>query len=106
MKLTVKTLKGGKFEVECEPSNTVVEVKGIIESTKTDLTAANMKLIHSGKVLKDDYSIESKSSQILSCRMYNIMLKLSILFAYLCLFGLTNKNCNRNHFFRLRNKAE
>lgn len=59
MKLTVKTLKGGKFEVECEPSNTVVEVKGIIESTKTDLTAANMKLIHSGKVLKDDYSIES-----------------------------------------------
>ncbi|KAG7346612.1 DNA repair helicase rad25 [Nitzschia inconspicua] len=59
MKLTVKTLKGGKFEVDCEPSNTVLEVKGIIESTNADLPAANMKLIHSGKVLKDDQSIES-----------------------------------------------
>ena len=30
--MTVKTLKGGKFEVDCEPSNTVLEVKGIIVS--------------------------------------------------------------------------
>lgn len=30
MKLTVKTLKGGKFEVEVEDSNTVEQVKGII----------------------------------------------------------------------------
>ena len=32
IKLTVKTLKGGKFQVECEPSNTVKQVKGIIVS--------------------------------------------------------------------------
>lgn len=32
MKLTVKTLKGSKFEVECESSSTVLEVKGIIVS--------------------------------------------------------------------------
>jgi hypothetical protein len=32
MKLTVKTLKGGKFEVDCEPSNSVAQVKGIIVS--------------------------------------------------------------------------
>ena len=32
MKLTVKTLKGGKFQVDCEGSNTVLEVKGIIVS--------------------------------------------------------------------------
>jgi len=32
MKLTVKTLKGGKFTVEVEPSNTVGEAKGIIVS--------------------------------------------------------------------------
>ena len=32
MKLTVKTLKGGKFTVEVEPSNTVAEAKGIIVS--------------------------------------------------------------------------
>lgn len=59
MKLTVKTLKGSKFVVECEPSQTVLEVKGVIESTNSDLPASNMKLIHSGKVLKDEISIES-----------------------------------------------
>ena len=32
MKLTVKTLKGGKFSVEVEPSNTVAEAKGVIVS--------------------------------------------------------------------------
>jgi len=59
MKLTVKTLKGSKFVVDCEPTNTVLEVKGIIESTNSDLPACNLKLIHSGKVLKDVTSIES-----------------------------------------------
>jgi hypothetical protein len=32
MKLTVKTLKGGKFQVDCEGSNSVAQVKGIIVS--------------------------------------------------------------------------
>jgi hypothetical protein len=32
MKLTVKTLKGGKFQVDCEPSNTVAQVKTIVVS--------------------------------------------------------------------------
>lgn len=59
MQLTVKTLKGGKFVVNSEPSNTVAEVKVIIETQKPELPAANMKLIHSGKVLKDDATIES-----------------------------------------------
>mmetsp|Transcript_4858 Transcript_4858/g.10874 ORF Transcript_4858/g.10874 Transcript_4858/m.10874 type:complete len:456 (-) Transcript_4858:8-1375(-) len=59
MKLTVKTLKGSAFVVECEPSQTVLEVKGIIESTNADLPASSMKLIHSGKVLMDDPTIES-----------------------------------------------
>jgi len=59
MKLTVKTLKGGKFQVDCEPSKTVAETKVIIAASQLDLPAANMKLIHSGKVLKDDVTIES-----------------------------------------------
>ncbi|KAL9188240.1 hypothetical protein ACHAXT_006618 [Thalassiosira profunda] len=59
MKLAVKTLKGGKFTIEVEPSNTVAEVKGVIETNKSELPAASMKLIHSGKVLKDDDKIES-----------------------------------------------
>ena len=33
MKLTVKTLKGGKFVVECEPTQTVSEAKVIIVSS-------------------------------------------------------------------------
>jgi len=59
MKLTVKTLKGSKFGVECETTHTVREVKGIIELTNSDLLASNLKLIHSGKVLKDDATVES-----------------------------------------------
>jgi len=59
MQLTVKTLKGEKFVVNAEPTNTVAEVKTIIEATKAELPAGNMKLIHSGKVLKDADSIES-----------------------------------------------
>jgi len=34
MNLTVKTLKGLKFVVEAEPSNTVGQLKGIIVSYK------------------------------------------------------------------------
>lgn len=58
MQLTVKTLKGSKFQVDAEPSNTIAQVKGLIEASKSDLPAAGMKLIHSGKVLKDDDTIE------------------------------------------------
>mmetsp|Transcript_29625 Transcript_29625/g.36048 ORF Transcript_29625/g.36048 Transcript_29625/m.36048 type:complete len:437 (+) Transcript_29625:284-1594(+) len=70
MNLTIKTLKGGKFLVEVETSNTVAEVKGIIEKEKSELSAANMKLIHSGKVLKDDVTIEAcqiKPNDFLVC---------------------------------------
>mmetsp|Transcript_17393 Transcript_17393/g.47980 ORF Transcript_17393/g.47980 Transcript_17393/m.47980 type:complete len:475 (+) Transcript_17393:163-1587(+) len=58
MKLTVKTLKGSKFEIDCEPTNTVLEVKEIIESTQSDMPASNMKLIHSGKILKNESTVE------------------------------------------------
>lgn len=70
MNLTVKTLKGAKFVVEAEPSNTVGEVKTIIETSKSEFPAANMKLIHSGKVLKDDVTVEScniKPNDFLVC---------------------------------------
>ena len=32
MNLTVKTLKGGKFTIEVDPSNSVAEVKAVIVS--------------------------------------------------------------------------
>lgn len=59
MKLTVKTLKGEKFPIDVEASLTVEQVKGIIESTKSELPAVNMRLIFSGKVLKDADALES-----------------------------------------------
>lgn len=59
MKLTVKTLKGVKFEVEVEDSSTVEQVKSVIEQAKSELPAAGMKLIHSGKVLKDTDTISN-----------------------------------------------
>ena len=60
MNLTVKTLKGGKFTIEIEPTQTIAQTKSIIESTKSELgSASSMKLIHSGKVLKDNDTIES-----------------------------------------------
>ncbi|CAM9117389.1 unnamed protein product [Choristocarpus tenellus] len=58
VKLTVKTIKGKKFEVEVEPIQTVKEVKGVIEATDADFPAAQLKLIHSGKVLKDEVSFQ------------------------------------------------
>ncbi|KAL7454617.1 hypothetical protein ACHAWC_006223 [Mediolabrus comicus] len=60
MNLTVKTLKGGKFTIEIDPTQTIAQTKSIIENTKSELgSASSMKLIHSGKVLKDDDTIES-----------------------------------------------
>lgn len=59
MKVIVKTLKGEKFPIEIEASATVEQIKAIIESTKADMPAATLKLIHSGKVLKDGDAIAS-----------------------------------------------
>lgn len=57
MQLTLKTLKGEKFVITADESNTIAEVKTIVEQEKSELPAANMKLIHSGKVLKDTQTI-------------------------------------------------
>lgn len=59
MKIIVKTLKGEKFPIDVEASATVETIKQIIETTKADMPASSMKLIHSGKVLKDSDSVET-----------------------------------------------
>ncbi|KAI2489166.1 XPC-binding domain [Fragilaria crotonensis] len=59
MKIIVKTLKGEKFSIDVEASATVETIKQIIETTKADMPASSMKLIHSGKVLKDSDSVET-----------------------------------------------
>ena len=48
MKLLVKTLKGEKFHVECEPAQTVLEVKGIIVSLFLLLLLVDCRLAGTG----------------------------------------------------------
>eukprot|EP00039_Didymoeca_costata_P001262 m.51117 g.51117 ORF g.51117 m.51117 type:complete len:324 (+) comp10710_c1_seq1:129-1100(+) len=56
MKLTVKTLKNDKFSVEVEPTTTIAQTKEIVSEAR-GLAVAGMKLIHSGKILKDTITI-------------------------------------------------
>lgn len=58
MKLIVKTLKGGQFEVEPEEGWTVAQLKGKIEEMKKDdaapMPAELQKLVVSGKIMEDE----------------------------------------------------
>ncbi|CAI9110689.1 OLC1v1010757C2 [Oldenlandia corymbosa var. corymbosa] len=60
MKISVKTLKGTHFQIEVNPSDTVADVKKTIETTQGSevYPAAQQMLIHQGKVLKDDTTLE------------------------------------------------
>ncbi|XP_051149052.1 ubiquitin receptor RAD23c-like [Andrographis paniculata] len=60
MKISVKTLKGTHFQIEVKPEDKVEDVKKTIESTQgTDIyPAAQLMLIHQGKVLKDGTTLE------------------------------------------------
>lgn len=58
MKLSIKTLQGKTFSLEMDVSCTIAQVKAAIE-TSQGFEAANQKLIHSGKVLKDDTTLEA-----------------------------------------------
>ncbi|XP_038985276.1 ubiquitin receptor RAD23d-like isoform X4 [Phoenix dactylifera] len=59
MKVFVKTLKGTHFEIEVKPEDTVAEVKRIIESAQGQSVypAEQQMLIHQGKILKDDSTL-------------------------------------------------
>ncbi|XP_075483318.1 ubiquitin receptor RAD23c-like [Primulina tabacum] len=60
MKIFVKTLKGTHFEIEVKPEDTVGDVKKNIEKIQgSDIYPASQQmLIHQGKVLKDDTTLE------------------------------------------------
>ncbi|KAG9151444.1 hypothetical protein Leryth_015060 [Lithospermum erythrorhizon] len=66
MKIFVKTLKGSHFEIEVQPQDTVASVKKNIETVQgADVyPAAQQMIIHQGKVLKDETTLEeSKVSE-------------------------------------------
>ncbi|XP_062199074.1 probable ubiquitin receptor RAD23 isoform X3 [Phragmites australis] len=60
MKVSVKTLKGSSFQIEVGPEDKVADVKKHIESTQGQhvYPADQQVLIHQGKVLKDDTTLE------------------------------------------------
>ena len=60
MIVQVKTLEGRLFKVEAAPESNIKAVKDLIEASQPELKAAMMKLIHSGKVLKDDETLADK----------------------------------------------
>ncbi|KQK18671.1 ubiquitin receptor RAD23d [Brachypodium distachyon] len=63
MKLFVKTLKGTNFEIEASPEASVAEVKRIIEGAQGQnvYPADQQMLIHQGKILKDDTTLEGNN---------------------------------------------
>lgn len=58
MKVTFKDLKQQKFIIECEPSETIAAVKQKI-SEERGWDPKHQKLIYSGKILKDEDTVES-----------------------------------------------
>ncbi|KAM2084328.1 hypothetical protein ACFX1R_022176 [Malus domestica] len=65
MKIFVKTLKGTHFDLEVKPEDTVADVKKHIEACKgSDVYPASQQmLIHQGKVLKDDTTLDGNKSK-------------------------------------------
>lgn len=60
MKITVKTLKGNQFDLQVQLSDAVSAVKTQIEDSqgKASLPREQQLLIHKGKVLKDETTLE------------------------------------------------
>ncbi|CAN6224397.1 unnamed protein product [Urochloa humidicola] len=75
MKVSVKTLKGSSFQIDVEPTDKVADVKKVIESTQgqTVYPADQQVLIHQGKVLKDETTLDE--NQVLENNFLVIMLR-------------------------------
>jgi UV excision repair protein RAD23 len=60
MKISVKTLKGNHFDLVVNPTDTVTAVKKQIEESqgKDAFPYSQQLLIHQGKVLKDDTTMD------------------------------------------------
>ncbi|KAL0805120.1 hypothetical protein Bca101_097611 [Brassica carinata] len=62
MKIFVKTLKGTNFEIEVNPAETISDTKKRIETLHgAQYPAAQQMLIHQGKVLKDETTLEENN---------------------------------------------
>ncbi|NP_001149553.1 Probable ubiquitin receptor RAD23-like [Zea mays] len=75
MKVSVKTLKGSSFQIEVEPTDKVAAVKKVIENMQEQASypADQQVLIHQGKVLSDDTTLEE--NQVTENNFLVIMLR-------------------------------
>ena len=53
MQLTFRTLKGGTFKLNAEPSSTVLDVKKLVGSEQNEENYSGYRLIYKGKILTD-----------------------------------------------------
>lgn len=57
MKISIKNLKGEVFTIDADPAEKVGSLKIKIQAARADLVADRQKLIHAGKVLKDEQDV-------------------------------------------------
>ena len=70
IKITVKTLKNKKYELQINESDTILSIKNKIDSELNLGEPETQKLIHHGKILKDDQTAKSsgfKDNDFLVC---------------------------------------
>jgi len=70
MRILIKTLKGESFPLDVEPEATIASIKARVAEQRADLPAARQKLIHAGKILKDDDVVSNtniKEGEFLVC---------------------------------------
>lgn len=60
MQLNIQSSSEKKFPVTCQPSDKVIDLKGII-ATELNCEKHNLRLIYAGRILKDDDTLESYS---------------------------------------------
>ena len=59
MKVVIKTLTSSRYELEIDPKDTMLEIKRKIKEELFFGLMGSNKLIHRGKILKDDQTVES-----------------------------------------------
>jgi hypothetical protein len=74
MKLSIKTLQGNTFPIECAESDTVLAVKEKVKAAQ-GFEPETQKLIYAGKILKDDQTVSAagvKENDFLVCMISKV----------------------------------
>ena len=60
MKVSLRLSSGGKFDIELDPSITILEFKELI-AKEQNIPAEQQRLIYKGRILKDPMTVSSYS---------------------------------------------